>query len=231
MANAKPKSGKMIKPVAAIAPAVQPPATSPLRVTVFVNGILTFPGDAKDWNFRAVTWTHMNHPVLHARNFEYFCGPIGRAFGQHGRAKKLAALMREYEKGGHTVSLVGHSNGCDVILDALKLMDWPDIDELHLVSGACNANFRGNGLNEALKNKQVGQVFVYVAGKDRWLRLANTVMGHMLGFGTMGLHGALEIADDVKDRVHRIFKPEYDHSTWWENRYFSNTMAEFPGVK
>lgn len=195
------------------------------HVVIYVNGILTWPGDARDWNFRAVTWTHKYRSTHRARNFEYFCGPIGRAFGQHQRARHLAALIKQYQETNFLLTLVGHSNGCDVILDALKLSGWPPLEALHLVSGACEANFDANGLNSALHWGRIGTVRVYVAGRDKWLRLASRCFGRWLGYGTLGLHGPLNVSDRVENLVQTIHEPRYGHSTWWSRPAFDQTMG------
>lgn len=194
------------------------------RVIIYVNGILTFPGESGNWNGRAVTWTHL-HDDARAEKVEYFCGPIDRAFGQKERAQKLALTIQYYK--GWNITLVGHSNGTDVILKALDLLRWPRIEAVHLVSGACEADFDKNGLNDALEGNCIGKVCVYVGGKDRALALAHSWAGRILGYGVLGLRGPLSILPAIKDRVGVLTWPDYGHSDCWADANFTQTMEHF----
>jgi hypothetical protein len=196
------------------------------KIYILVNGILNFPGDAKDWNALGVTFIHLAGAGM-AEKLEYFCGPVSRAFGQDHRANKLADLIHQYADAGFEIVLVGHSNGCDVILDSLKQLMWPVVSELHLFSGACEADYNKNGLNKAIQEKTVGKVFVYVAGKDVWLRAANCFAGRLLGYGVLGLNGPLNATNIAATQV--ITEPDYGHSTWWEPMNFQRSLNRVLG--
>ena len=206
---------------------------------VMCNGILTVPGDAKDWNARGVTYinTHFIEYGITADLCQYFCGPIGRAFWQRGREKKLANLIKSYLTAGFEVVLVAHSNGCDVAIGALQRLGWPLIKALHLFSGATESDFRFNHLNWAVSLRKIGDVFVYVAGKDRWLRIARWPIGELLGYdgefhwgnlfsfrGSLGLNGPVNVSADAQAHVHKIEEPSFDHSTWWAGGNFERSM-------
>ncbi len=197
------------------------------RVHIFVNGILTFPGSSRNWTGRAVTWTHLNTEAR-AEKVEYFCGPIGRALGQRERAEKFAATLQHYQ--GWQAIAVGHSNGADVILDGLRLAAWPRLEELHLVCGACEADFNTNGLNLALLNDRIGKVFVYIGDRDQALRLAHTLPAQLLGYGVLGLHGPRNVRANVRDRVGELHWPDYGHSDCWHDDHFAQTMKHFTGA-
>jgi len=196
------------------------------RVYICTNGILTWPGDAADWNGRAVTWimTRYEGATGLAEKVEYFCGPIGRAFGQHARARKLAAVTRQYLTAGCEVVQVAHSNGCDVVLEALRLMRWPRMEALHLFSAACEADFTRNGLNMAATMGRVGKICVYIGGDDKWLRLAHTLPGKILGYGTLGLHGPRRMGTCAKNITQEFYERFYGHSTWWREMNFTRWM-------
>lgn len=195
------------------------------RVLLYVNGIMTFPGDSRNWNGRAVTWTH-THSEARAEKVEYFAGPVDRVFGQTARAEKLHRTLSFYR--GWSISLVGHSNGADVIVDCLRQWnDWPSIEAVHLVCGATEADFNKNGLNRLLYSGRVGQACVYVADQDKALALAHTLPGRMLGYGTLGLHGAVNVSDSVKGRVTETHWPEWGHSDCWADSVFDKTMTLF----
>ncbi|MEN8134312.1 MAG: alpha/beta hydrolase [Thermodesulfobacteriota bacterium] len=189
-------------------------------VCIFVNGILTLPGESDNWNGKAVTWTHLNTP-FRAEKVEYLVGPISRVLGQKKRARKLIKTLRFYQ--GWRIILVGHSNGCDVILDALRKMDWPRIERLHLLSGACEADFDKNGLNEA--GTRIGSICVYVAKRDRALRLADTITGRLLGYGALGKSGPINPALPVET----VAEPKFRHSDWFKAEHFKTTMQKLTG--
>jgi len=159
---------------------------------------------------------------------EYFCGPIGRAFGQTDRVSKLYRTLDQY-RDGWEITMVGHSNGCDVILDALwGGAQWAQREAaLHLVCGACESNFHRNGLNTLLSSEMIGRVSVYVAKKDVALRLARSWAGKLLGYGTLGLHGPKYVSPGVAEKVETIEWPSYGHSDCWEDGEFSETMGNF----
>jgi pimeloyl-ACP methyl ester carboxylesterase len=194
------------------------------RVYIFVNGIMCRPGDANGWNGRAVTWLHLNSGDR-AEKLEYFCSPIGRAFFQKNRAEKLAQLIERYA--GWEIVLVGHSNGTDLILEALALMDWPRIEAVHLVSGACEEDFALNGLNEALEKDRIGRLFVWMSGRDSALHVAKCRLGKFLGYGVLGLVGPknVSLAAMQKLAIHRW--PALDHSDCFKPYNFDTTMRGF----
>jgi len=195
------------------------------EVTFFVNGILTFPANSRDWNYRAVVWTQVRRDG-HAQAVEYFCGPIGRAFGQKKRAAKIAELLLAYQ--GWEINLVGHSNGCAVILAALdSLLVYPQIKAIHLVSAACEADFNFNGLNEAIENGKVEKVCVYRGAKDLALRIASGSLGKLLGYGVLGLIGPQNVSESAKDKVGVITWSDFGHGTCFEPQHFEKTMRHF----
>lgn len=196
------------------------------QVTIFVNGILTLPGDTRDWNYRAVVWTQLRVDGMRTMAVEYFCGPIGRAFGQKKRAAKITELIQAYA--GYEITIVMHSNGAAVGLAALDAcLIYPNIVALHFVSAACDADFNRNGLNEAIEDGRVGKVCVYVGGRDLALRLASLRVGRILGYGTLGLHGPKNVSVGAKDSVGVLTVPDFGHSDWWLPEHFDRTMRHF----
>lgn len=195
-------------------------------VYLFVNGIATWPGDYTNWNKRAVTFTH-TETEHRAEAFEYFCTPLTRPFREDQRAKHFARSISDYAGKGWNIVCVGHSNGAAVILDGLKKLGWPRIEALHLVCGACEADFNKNGLNAALGAGWIGRVCVYVAKQDVALRLAHSIPGKLLGYGTLGLHGPVNLAHDVEQLVGEIEWLHYGHSDCWDVWNFRKTMNHF----
>ncbi|HYF33994.1 MAG TPA: hypothetical protein VD994_01785 [Prosthecobacter sp.] len=188
-------------------------------VCLFVNGILTVPGDADNWTGKAVTWTHLHTP-FRAEKIEYLSGAtLGRLLGQRRRAERLAHTLRFYVARGWRIVLAGHSNGCDVILDALHAMGWPRIAELHLISAACEADFSRNGLNAAALAGRVGGVTVYVAERDWALKLAATATGRLLGYGTLGKTGPVNAEAAVE-----IVRRDFGHGGWFSESELPATL-------
>lgn len=196
-------------------------------VNVFVNGIMNFPGASNNWNSNAVT-----HFTCYLQRFseklEYFSGPfMTRRMFQKRRAERLRKKLQRYIHKGWSVNLFAHSNGCDVVLDTLRDMQWPRIEEIHLLSAACESDFEENGLNAALRNNMVGHVFVYVAERDLPLKLAGTLLGMFFGYGTLGRTGPMRVCNEiqcVEKRVTVIRQPDFGHSTWFKEENFNDTM-------
>lgn len=191
---------------------------------VYVNGILNFPGSSKNWTGRAATFTQVTTDHW-AEKCEYWCGPISRALGQRDRADKLRRTLSFYN--GWDIHLVGHSNGADVILTALR--DWPSppIAKMHLVCGATESDFNKNGLNQWIGTGRVKEVVVYVAGQDKALKLAHSWPAKLLGYGVLGLHGPVNVLSSISTRVTTVTWPSYGHSDCWHDANFERTMDYF----
>lgn len=198
------------------------------RIYIFVNGILTVPGSASNWNRRAVTWTHL-HTEHRAESLEYLSTVLMRPFFQRRRARKLANKIRFYAAARWEIVLAGHSNGCDVIVDALRMIDshprHTPIRGVHLIAAACDRDFEANGLNAAIRNERITHnVRVYVGGKDIALRLASTIPGWLLGYGTLGLCGPSELDYDASKKVITHVEPTFRHGTWFGEKHFEQTL-------
>lgn len=188
-------------------------------VYIFVPGILTVPGSAYNWCGRAVTWTHL-HTQHKAEKVEYFTGPLSRPFGQSRRAHKLQRTLLFYNS--WDIHVVAHSNGCDVVLDSLRSLhrdggDFIRIKSLHFISAACCRDFKKNGLN--LWRDKVGRTVIYIATKDRPLKVADTFFGRLFGYGTLGRHGSINEAAPVET----VFRT-WGHSDWFAPIRLENTM-------
>lgn len=197
------------------------------RVYIYVNGIMTWPGDSKNWNERATTWTHL-YTDARAEKLEYFSLPtLSRMIWQRDRMKKLATKMTFYQSCGWLVNLVGHSNGCDVIIDALRYMEWPKVGEVHLFSAACSADFEKLGVTQAQKRGQIEQVYCYCSGSDKALWLAGK-LGGVFGYGTLGLTGPKNHDEDSTSVIRR---GEFGHSDWFEDATFEETMRTIHHIR
>lgn len=182
------------------------------KIFLFVPGILTIPGESDNWTGRAVTWVHIHTPYR-AEKVEYLSTPMTRQFWQAHRAKKLARTLSFYSPAEWDRVIIGHSNGCDVILDALRADGWPPVEALHLIAGACSGDFAKTGLAQAQRDQAVKRVVVYSGGRDAALGLAGTVFGKILGFGTLGSTGPV---NHELDTTHLVHEPDYGHGTWFD---------------
>ena len=186
------------------------------QVFLFVNGILTLPGESENWTARAVTWTHL-HTSGRAEKVEYFTGILGRPFYQRRRAERLATVLDHYLTAGFEVTIAAHSNGANVALDALRSRTWPNIKALHLISPACEADFNANGLNLSLG--RIADLNVWIADKDWALALAATLPGQMLGYGTLGRRGPVHCRRPVAVR-----RASFGHGDWFAADQMDHTM-------
>lgn len=207
-------------------------------VYIYVNGILTLPGASDGWTDRAVTWTHLN-TQHRAEKFEYFSGALTRRLWQARRGRKLARMIGFYLKQGWRIHLVGHSNGCDVILRALNELRHDPlpggrltlIESLHLFGAACDADFDRNWLNSMLSSGDVQRVRIYVGGRDWALRIAyyteKVLRWVGLGYGTLGRTGPIGVWCNNSKKVETVVEPQFGHSTWWgQDAIFHRTMEE-----
>jgi pimeloyl-ACP methyl ester carboxylesterase len=200
-------------------------------IYIFERGILGWQsifGDWKNWPNQACVFINDETPFK-AQTLTYFTGPILAGLTRHWRAKNFLQLLKQYA--GCRIVLVAHSEGTATALAAMRMPGCPKIAELHLVCGACDADFEANGLNAALQAGRVVQVLVYVAGQDDAMKLENTYLGSLcFGLQTagqpLGLKGARNANPAFAAHVKHIDWPHYGHSTCWEPHYFKRTMGQ-----
>jgi len=197
------------------------------RIYIYVNGILSYPGCADNWTDRAVTWTHVRTDHR-AEKFEYFTGPLTRRLYQTQRAQKLARMISFYQ--GWEVVLVAHSNGCDVALRAIELLDGTvQIEQIHMIAAACEADILKNGLEYRLQRKDLKHIYLYIGGKDYAMEIAKISSKFLgcfgLGYGSMG-GLAPEDAREMYGENSTMYQASFGHSTWFEDAVFDLTMQQ-----
>ena len=196
-----------------------------------VNGILNFPLSSRAWEFRATLWIAV-HTDDKAVPLPYIAGPLTNlccrtphAHHRRERAKQLYENLRACT--GQAQSVIAHSNGATVVCDMLRDYEPPHIDTLHLVCPACESDFNRNGLNRALGPRQlVDRVIVYCGGRDLPLRIADTWLGRLAGFGALGHTGPVNVAPSVRDRVKDVVWPARGHCDCFQPEHFHATMKE-----
>jgi pimeloyl-ACP methyl ester carboxylesterase len=185
-----------------------------------------------NWPNKAIVNIHKNTPCK-AQTLLYATIPLLAALTRRWRARQLGKLLTAYK--GCKIHIVGHSEGTATVLEALRLLDWPEVETLHLVCGACDSNYERNGLNFALRHNRIEKVFVYVADKDNAMKWEDTIIG-LLMFGIswndlpLGLSGAKNVAQGLWDtRVIQSHWERYGHSDCWTPHYFDSTMLQIIG--
>lgn len=205
------------------------------RVFIPINGIRTIPRDKRSWPERFADWI-FNRTSDFADPFEYFSLASTKSLFQAARVRDLVALANSHlEK---RLVLVGHSNGCDIICQALPLIGRP-VESVHLFAGAVEHDFDCNNLNAALVGGQVARVYVYASSRDNVLRylarpsrLALGLFGiKKIGYGFLGYQAAvapksLNIDPVIGPRVSLVNRSAegFAHSTWFEGEEFERTL-------
>lgn len=198
----------------------------PQRTILFViNGIESDPSNLRGWTDNFATSLNVNSPDwVQVEKFEYLVRFWNRWFKQNGLAKELIAKIKYYLEAGYRVVLVGHSNGCDLIVRALK---ETKVDSIHLFAAAAwEKDFEA-----AIEAKQVRRIHLYGSPDDFALKTASFTSKFLkvisfgkLGYGSMGLKNTLaeKYPDIVKD--HSI--KGYGHSTWFiKGPHYDYTIA------
>lgn len=193
------------------------------KVYIFVNGILTNPGDVNGWTDNAEAWIEGNTSHK-ATRMEYACGVLTRRLHQNKRVDNLETICNKYPN--DRLCLVGHSNGCDIILRLIARRTL-SFDQVHLIAGACENDFRKNGLNDAIGLHQIRRLGVYWSKQDKALRkarMSSTLLSWIgLGYGFLGLTGPKNMVPEFSTRVTSIEK-KWGHSDWFNQKNFEETM-------
>jgi predicted alpha/beta hydrolase family esterase len=190
------------------------------RFYIFVNGIRASTEDLEGWHFRAERWveTHTDSP---ADTCQYHVFALTRWFEQPRLVTKLARFVNEvYDdafRAGRTLELVlvGHSNGCAVICDAIRKYRL-QVQEVHLIAAAAEASFQKNGLNDALLTGRVRHAYVYYDPQDPALKLARwTHWIKLLRYGFLGLIGPKYVDRRCWNRHSCLCRPGWGHSGYF----------------
>lgn len=193
------------------------------HVFICINGILSNPGESDGWTDRAVTWLHLNSDSR-AEKFEYAAGALTRRLTQQSRAVAIATMCELYCAAGFAVSLIGHSNGCDLIARVLDLTLTRKFRSVYLFAAATDAIW----FEEALARQQIAQLFLYGSANDRALKLAalSQKLGGWLGLGYGSLGLSVRRFADTHANTYAAQVDTMEHSTWFERGgHFEATMS------
>jgi hypothetical protein len=197
-------------------------------VYFFVHGIMNLPSSGTGWvdgAIRAVAGFGFAGDA-----YRYLATPALRWVMQAWRVRQCRIKLQKWIDDDFQPVLVGHSNGCDILLKAIKGVRGLRGAKLHLISGAAEADFKVNGLNEAMKAGRIDTVTVWVAGKDSalevWAPISRALVGWLgLGYKNIGATGPSNVSALVGTRVFQINEPEFGHSTWFEEKHFEETIC------
>jgi hypothetical protein len=151
------------------------------------------------------------------------------------RAQRFAKVLKSYSDLDWRINMICHSEGTVVATDALKLLNWPRIEQLHLVCGACNSDFDDLGINDAFASNNLGNVHCWIAGHDTAMRFERLILGKLL-FGIpersepLGLYGPRNVNQRFRNQVVEHWDNpwnQYDHSTCWEPAKMAISMNGF----
>lgn len=209
------------------------------EIVFFVRGIAGNPDDFLEWEQRAADHCIKTYGVP-ARAISYHTDFWSVWMKRRYRAQRFAKVLRGYSVLDYRITIVAHSEGTVVALDAMRLAGWPRVEQVHLVCGACDSDFERNGLNRALRAGQVGRVTCYTAGRDWAMRFENLILGRLF-FGIsartwpLGLVGPRNVSSfllpcrvtEVADAPWR----HYGHSECFERDNFERTMRQVLGAK
>jgi pimeloyl-ACP methyl ester carboxylesterase len=197
-------------------------------VFIFVNGILTNPGNAQAWTDRAEEWFNLHAPgtVLTVKH-EYFCPALTRRLFIRGDTANLAAALAAYAAPIYRVHLVAHSNGAELSARAIA-QSGVRVASLHLIQAAADRNFHRNGLNRARERGQLGNVYCYCSRGDavlKYLALASRLatLG-LAGYGDLGYHGPEAVEPCATSTVETLWRNQFGHSDWFTAENFGATM-------
>jgi len=206
------------------------------RIYIFVNGILCNPGNADHWTDRAVTWIHTNTPYR-AEKFEYWSNVTTRLLGQERRARTLAKMLSFYPSRDWEVVLVGHSNGCDVVARALRIIHWEEktgqqFEQVHLYAPAIVPSAGIPILTDIIGAGALFKLLIHIGGLDKLLiyqeRFGRFLKRLRIPYGAIGGMNPDKLAflfGVTRARV--VSHPAKGHSTYFDRgRPFEETMKE-----
>jgi pimeloyl-ACP methyl ester carboxylesterase len=202
--------------------------------TVFLleHGVSNASSEWRVWVNRAIELIH-TETEHRAQGLFYFTTPLTVWVRERQRCRSFAEMLRHYSSQDWRVVLVGHSNGTRVLLEGLKLSGCKKVESVHLLCGACDADFKRNGLNRLLVNGTVGRVHTYRACDDWAMRAENLLFGRLM-FGIpnrswpLGLVGPQNVLEQHREsgRVVEHEWPGYGHSTCWTEGRLRSTMKQ-----
>jgi pimeloyl-ACP methyl ester carboxylesterase len=196
-----------------------------------VRGIAGSPSNFLEWEYEARDFIiqSLNIPAV-AISYATSFLTVWRNRGM--RAQRLAAVIQSYAEKDWRINIIAHSEGTVVATDALRLLCWPRIEQLHLVCGACDADFERLGINQALKLDRLARVHCWMAGHDTAMQFEKLALGRILFqvHKPLGLKGPGNIHPQFKNFVQEHWEAPWDgygHSDCWLPGNLERTTKQF----
>lgn len=186
---------------------------------IFVPGVLSYPGSARNWTDNAVTWIHKRMTCEAAEKFEYLALPVTRNLLAARRAAELAALIDRYPIENFSLVLAGHSFGCELIRLALQQSKRP-ANFVHLFAPAVPTEPRRHRLKALVAAGKIGFLNLYISGKDKVLT------GHFLG----GIAPDAVRAQFQDERHTTVRDRLFGHCGWFSSTNFETSMRAVAGL-
>lgn len=199
-------------------------------IHVFCPGILSWPGSWRSWVGAAVTHCMSKRRVF-AEKLEYFSLPsLDRLLRHRRRVNLLKRRLGYYWREGFDIYLVGHSNGCAIIVDAIRELAEMPVKRIDLIAAACEADCELNSINDMLRSGRLGSFHFYIGRKDWPLWFADSFAGWSLGYGThpLGALGPVNLdvtIPDIETRVVRHVRDDLGHQGFLGGNEFDRTMS------
>lgn len=194
------------------------------QLVIFLNGILTTPGDQFAWTDRAERWFAKNTPH-DFDSFEYWHTALfSRLFCERRHVAAAAELVAHYLRAWRPqrprLHLVAHSRGCELARQ-LIVSRRLEVASVHLFAAAIDADFEANGLNTALRGGGIERMSLYTSRADAVLKY---IAGASLGlYGRLGYTGPRGADPNAPIRV--IDRPGFGHSDWFAPQNFASSMS------
>ena len=191
-------------------------------VAIVIPGIQTA-FDQNAWCRRVELWLELRCE-LWADSFQYRVKFFDRWLFQSRNVRRLNDKVNEIaalSEGRAKVTLICHSNGGEIACDLLRMFPHHKLKSVILISSACDADFRANGLNAHLRDGRVQHVHCLCSRGDLVLKYiapaSKLLFGWLgLGYGNLGYAGPRSVDPDVMRFVHVSWKNAFDHGTWFE---------------
>lgn len=191
------------------------------RYYILLPGIRTNPKDWSNWSVRMASDINLKTDSK-AEEFRYLALALTPKSRQDERARYVAGLAHRAFEAGYTPVLVGHSNGCEVIRQALPHLGCV-VGEVHLIAGATDADWKRGGWSTAIQEGKVGKVYVYTGSRDMVLRYV-AAAGAFLGYGRLGFTGPQNVSPGLASRVVTTIS-DHDHCSWFHAENYPKTFA------
>lgn len=188
------------------------------RFNYIVPGILTPVGNPGDWDYRAQLWLYSRGYGLSA-GLNYYDDVLGGVIARNSQAAMVASDLRAAASKAFLspIVAVGHSNGCYILVDALKANADLRIDELHLIAAAVPSDCDASALNAIAQSGRIKKLVLYVSPVDEALGI-----GALMGYGDLGKVGPVNSSPWLQAMT-RIVRDNRLHSDW-VYKYFDETM-------